>query len=541
MAILIVTKGPILGRRFPLEHDTIDVGRSTTAGVFLEAQAVSRQHARILREDGSFFVEDLGSSNGTFLNGKRIQGRLPLTEQDTLQIGPYGFVLRHSPTPSPSEEDLIIRAQVSAEFSSSQSLLAGDPAQKLQVILEIAQHLGRTLDLEVLLGKLLDQLMRLFPQTDRAMVLLAEADRLVVRAQRTRDGGEAGSYPYSRTIVQRALGEGVGLLSEDVRADERFQSSSTIASLDLRSLLCVPLIGQDGRRLGVIQLDRFRQGKAFQDEDLQLLTAVGLQTAIVLENAHLHEELLREERLRQELAVARDIQQGFLPAEFPNPAETGYEIYARVLPAREVAGDLYDFFTLEDGRVAFYIGDVSGKGMPAALFMMAVRILGRHLASAGGSPAETLCKLNTALAADNPSAMFVTLLHGVYEPAAGKLVLSSGGHPLPILRKASGKIEMISFKPGRLLGFDTGDLRLTDAPFTLEKGDTLVLYTDGFFEARNMTGSQSFGIERLCDAIKEGTNEPLANTFDRARAAVEKYIGNTEQLDDLSLFLLRRV
>src|SRR5262249_23488756 len=144
----------------------------------------------------------------------------------------------------------------------------------------------------------------------------------------------------------KALEDGVGILSEDVHADERFSPSATLTALGLRSLICVPLLSQDGHRLGIVQLDRFRTGKSFSADDLQLLTTIGLQVAVVLENASLHAELIREERLRQELALAREIQQGFLPAEFPDSEKVGYELFARVSPAREVSGDFYDFMQL---------------------------------------------------------------------------------------------------------------------------------------------------------------------------------------------------
>src|SRR5262249_8082010 len=162
------------------------------------------------------------------------------------------------------------------------------------------------------------------------------------------------------------------------------------------------------------------------------------------------------------------------------PKKVGYELYASVHPARQVSGDLYDFLTLDDGRLAFFVGDVSGKGIPAALFMVAVRTLCRHLAALGASPAETLAQLNTALAADNPSAMFVTLAHGFYEPGTGEVVIASGGHPLPLVRRTDGRVEQVPMRSGRLLGYPGGNLGLTDARFTLARGETLILYTDGY-------------------------------------------------------------
>lgn len=540
MAILVTLKGPQVGRHFALKPQNTTLGRHIDSDICLESQAVSRQHARISGEGENYFVEDLRSSNGTFLNGKAVHARTALTDKDTLQVGPYLFGLRRMPQAS-QEDSLVIRQQVSADLSSH-TLQGRDPAHKLRVVLEIAQHLGRTLEIDQLLDKLLDQLMQLFPQADRAMVLLGEGDQLVVRSQRSRGAADPTARPYSRTIVQRALKDGAGILSDDVHSDERFRAGASISSLEIRSLLCVPIIAQGGRRLGVIQLERFRLGQTFQEDELHLLTVLGIQVAAVLENAALHVELMREERLRQELAMARDIQQSFLPSQFPVPEETGYELFARLLPAREVAGDLYDFFPLGDGRIAFFVGDVSGKGMPAALFMMAVRTLARHLATAEESPAETLRKMNASLASDNPSGMFVTLVHGIYQPSTGELVFASAGHPRPLLRRADGKVNVVEFATGRLLGYETEDMKLHDVKLTLAPDETLAVYTDGITEATIPERKEMFGEERLRGALGgDRAKMSLEACADYTRAVVEEFIGEREMQDDMTLFLLRRV
>ena len=238
--------------------------------------------------------------------------------------------------------------------------------------------------------------------------------------------------------------------------------------------------------------------------------------------------------------MAREIQQGFLPTDFEALAGRGFDLFARAYPAREVSGDLYDFFLLEDGRLAFFVGDVSGKGMPAALFLVAVRTLTRHLAPSAGSPAETLARLNNALAADNPNAMFVTLVHGLYDPRSGETVLSSGGHPLPLLRRAGGQVEMVPLQNGRLLGYPGGNLYLSDLCMTLEPGETLIVYTDGFSEARAPDGTM-FGLERLQLALSEaGKQESLAAGAEEVKNGLEQFTGGVEQQDDLTLFLLRQ-
>jgi phosphoserine phosphatase RsbU/P len=542
MAILLIVQGPDQGRKYTLEGPLTVLGRQADCSICLPAKAVSRQHVQLVSTPTGYQVEDLDSSNGTFLNGSRLapRTRVPVTERDTFEVGPYTFSLRPSPTPTVTEPNLIIREKVSA-VSLNQSVYGPDAAQKLQTVLEISQSLARTLEVEALVDKLLEQLMRLFPQADRGMVLLGEPDRLVVRGQRCRHQEDATTHPYSRTIVKKALEEGIGILSDDVRGDDRFKGSTTITSLEIRSLLCVPLIGVDEKRLGVVQLDRTRSGRAFKIDDLQLLTTIGMQVAVVLDNAALHQEVLDEQRFKQELALAREIQQSYLPTDFNDFRKQGLDVFGCVHPARQVSGDLYDLMLGKDGSLAFFVGDVSGKGMPAALFMVAVHTLGRHLAASGASPSETLTLMNRALAADNPSGMFVTLAHGLCHPATGEVVLASAGHPLPLLRRSDGHVEEVAHKTGRLLGYEAGELHLSDAHFILDPGDLLFFYTDGFTEARDPSKRQMFGVERLKEVVAGfDPSTALPVGADRAKAAVDQYTGVSELQDDLTLLLLRR-
>jgi sigma-B regulation protein RsbU (phosphoserine phosphatase) len=540
MAMLITLQGPEVGRRFPLGGDQTVIGRLYESNICLSGQAVSRQHARVLRRDGQYFVEDLGSSNGTFVNGQRIDANAPkpLTDQDTMQIGPYVFALRLA-APS-ADPPMVVREKVSAQTISA-SLYGHDAATKLQVILEITQSLSRALDLDPLLDRLLEQLMRLFPQADRALALLKDQDKLVLRAQRGRGTQEMSMMPYSRTVVNRALEEGMGIWSEDVQEDERFQLSQTLTTLGLHSVLCVPMINPEGKRLGVLQVERFRKSQGFRVEDLELLTAIGLQVAVVLENVALHAERLREERLHQELAMAREIQEGFLPSDLDQFPNADFEILGRLYSARQVAGDLYDYFRLPNGKLAFFIGDVSGKGMPAALFMVMTRTLIRHIARDPGSPTHILARLNDALADDNPSCMFVTVCHGVYDPLTGELTLATAGHPPPLLQKADGTLAVVPLKPGRLLGFDQGNLHLSETRLRLDRGDRLFFYTDGLTEARQLHTREQFGLARLKETVAAfPADMTLAAMGEKIRAAALAFAEADELQDDLTLLLFRR-
>lgn len=538
MPSLIATKGPLAGREYPLGGATVVLGRQMDATIGLDSPVVSRHHARILCQDGTHFVEDLHSCNGTFLNGELLRERMRLVNGDTVQIGPFMFTYRQEQEPIPADTDLIIRQEINAD-GSDQQFLTNDPARKLEVVLEIGRHLASILDVDAILGKVVEELLRLFPQADRGLALLCEGENFALRAFRTRQAHKDESYPFSRTLVSRVLEGGVGVLSEDVKSDQRFKGVTTLDEMEILSLLCVPLIGEDGRRLGVLQLDCFEGGRCFDVDDLQLLTAVALQVSVALEKAALHAKLVREEQLRQEVALARQIQQGFLPVDFP-PPEKGFELFARVRSAREVSGDLYDFFFLEDGRVAFLVGDVSGKGVPAALFMLAVRTLARHPGTAGKSPSQALGMLNQALTADNVADVFVTLVYGIYQPSDGEVVMASCGHPPPLLRRTDGRAEVLVLPSGNVLGPDIGATGASDFHMSLAVGETLMLYTDGFTEALQPQGGTLFGVARLREAV-ESAPTSVRECAAAVERVVERFTGGGPLQDDQTLLLIRRL
>ena len=549
MARLIQLLGGEVEQSYTLDGEATILGRQNDSTVCLTGKNVSRHHAQILRRGSGYFIEDMGSSNGTFLNGQRLNAYSPqsFTDEDRIQIGAYVFRLStapsvemKSPSPdaSPAEPSLVVRESVNAT-SVKPGLLGSDPAARLHTVLELTKSLARTLDVDQLLEKLLEQLMLLYPQADRAMVILLDGERLVLRARNDRRPPESGMAPFSRTIVRRALEEGVALLSDDVKADTRFIPSDTLTQLNLHSVLCVPLVTSDGHRLGVIQIDRSCKGFGFGVDDLQLLAAVAMQVSVVMENAALHAERLREERLKREIALAREIQEGFLPDDIES-TDQSFEILGRVFPALQVAGDFYDFFPLPEGRFAFSIGDVSGKGIPAALFMGSCRTLCRYLAKEGLPPAQVLAKLNTALADENPTCMFVTLIYGVLTPETGEVTLISAGHPPPLLRRVDGSVETITLPSGRLLGYPGPRLQFVEKKMSLEPGESLVFFTDGLIEAR-MRRTPLFGFDRVVELVRSfNTGAPLAEWAEETRRAVEDFVGSLQLSDDLTLLLLRR-
>jgi serine phosphatase RsbU (regulator of sigma subunit) len=537
MATLVIRQGQDVGRPFPLGEECSVIGRTADAAIYLPSQVVSRRHAQIRCEEGAYFIEDLGSFNGTLLNGRRIVGSQPLADGDQVTVGDY--VLKFQTEADSESGTAEILEQVDAKVANA-SLFADNAQEKLQTILLLAQDLGQTLDLKPLLDRLLQNLVHLFPLADRGLVVFCEGNRLVVRAQRTRRGDD--SFSYSRTVIRKAIELGHGILSEDVHADDQFASSSTLSSLDVTSLLCVPLIGHDGKPLGAIQLDCQQPGQAFNAEHLRMLTTVSLMAAVVIENVALNAVRVREENLRHDLALGRDIQFGFLPTDVTAPPGSAYEIHAHISPAKEVSGDLYDFFPLSDGRLAFLVGDVSDKGIPAAMFMVKVQTLVRQLATVTAGPSETLSRLNNALAVNNPSSMFVTLVHGIYDGRSGAVTLGSGGHPRPLLRRADGQVDELTMPVGRLLGCFEADPGVSEVTFTLRCRETLILYSDGYTEAADPATGKMLGLEPL-KAVLGGaqTQLTLAACAEKAKQTIENFIGSGDLQDDLTLLLLRRL
>ena len=253
------------------------------------------------------------------------------------------------------------------------------PEVKLKAILEIARNLSSELKIDAVAPKILDSLMELFPQAERLFLVLVdpETKRLIRKAFRYRPAPRgppsATSVPadeipmsISRSIVNHVLGQKKAVLSQDAGSDQNLPTSASIADLKIRSVMCVPLLTPDKEALGIIQLDTSDR-KQFLQEDLDVLAAVAGQAAIAIQNAAMHESLLERERLNRDLKLAEQVQKRFLPQSVP--AIPGFEFFAHYDPAYEVGGDYYDFVPLPDDRLAIAVGDVSGKGVAAALMM----------------------------------------------------------------------------------------------------------------------------------------------------------------------------
>ena len=252
---------------------------------------------------------------------------------------------------------------------------------------------------------------------------------------------------------------------------------------------------------------------------------------------HIREITTEQERMRAELSMAKQLQASMLPSEFPPfPEKTQFDLYATMEPARMVGGDFYDFLLIDDDHLCLMLADVSGKGIPAALFMMASKIVMENCARMEQSASEILSRTNEAICQNNEKEMFLTAWLGILELSTGKLTAASAGHEYPIVRRAGGQFEVLRDKHGFVIGGLAGT-PYTEYTMQLEPGSALFLYSDGLPEAANGTG-EMFGMERTLSALNEDPGTDPKETIDRMRDRVSAFVGDAEQFDDLTMLCL---
>ena len=254
----------------------------------------------------------------------------------------------------------------------------------------------------------------------------------------------------------------------------------------------------------------------------------------------MQEEHSQLESLKGDLAIAREIQQAILPRAFPPFPEDSdkLDIAASMTPAKDVGGDFYDFFRIDENRIGFLIADVSGKGIPAAIFMAVSRTLIRATGVRGGSPAECLAYSNKLLADESVDCMFVTVFYGIMNLKTGEVSYCNAGHNPPYILKRNGKVEALPLSQDTMVGVFDG-LVYHDVSLQLDHGDALVLYTDGVTEAMNPK-NEEFGEQRLEETLEEVTLHNCQKMVEAIKSDVAAYAGDAEQSDDITILALRR-
>ncbi|MDR6881021.1 SpoIIE family protein phosphatase [Bacillus sp. 3255] len=432
------------------------------------------------------------------------------------------------------------------QLSERKRKIAEAELQRTMQLFDVSLEVNSTIQKQDLLAQIMETSSRVMNAEASSVILVDEAKGELFFDLAL---GEKGDEVRE---IRLRIGEGIAgwvaqtgqsVKIDDAAQDDRW-SSKVAKRVDYptRNMLCVPLVSK-GKIIGVLQVLNKRDDAHFTDRDLQLLESISSPIAASLENAMLYDALEKttkaKERMESELRIATDIQMGFLPREGLQAAHesAAAETRAYIRPAREVGGDFYDYFRIGENKLFFALGDVSDKGIPAALFMAVTMTLLKGKMAPDMSPGELLTSVNRELYKDD-STMFATIFCGVLDVSTGSLHYSDGGHCPPYLVRENGDVEQLKGKKGLPLGV-MDDMIYADNEAFLGLGDRIVLYTDGITEAEDRKQEQ-YGYSRLHERLKRELASSQAELLERLVRDVDMFANGAVQSDDIAVLVVDR-
>ena len=553
MAFLHIVAGPLEGTRFPVSSQRAEtiIGRDGTCDIVLPFGTVSRRHARLIRDDEGCQVEDLGSINGTFLNGHRLQGRAKLRHGDRINI--YHIALTFDgdePVPAghPGADSAIadrsLPAPPDAAEPAEETCILGhvadtDPEMpsrieqlQLRSITQINRRLGGSFDLDQVLPRVLDLLFEAFPQAATGQILLLDSRRRLIpkalKHGRDDDSTILNMRPMDQSLAAEVIRSGTVYVGQG-------EQSSSVLDEGPGCTVMTPVMGPSGQCRGVIGIELECDQPIDADAEVDFLEAVAAAVGQAVEHAESHVRLLAADRREQQFHHARDVQLQLLPHHRPKVA--GYELASFYAAAEEVGGDCFDYLRLRDGRLIVTLGDVAGKGLPAALKMARLTGEVRHCLLGSSSVKTAMRLLNRECFLRDLG--FITFIFCLVDPIQHTITLANAGHLPPLLRRAaSGEVESVWSENG---GFPLGieaDQEFHPLTVPMEPGDLLLLYSDGLTEAMNPT-SDLFGSRRTRDCVVRNGTEPRSLLAGLIKD-VEEFRDGQPASDDLCLVSLKR-
>jgi sigma-B regulation protein RsbU (phosphoserine phosphatase) len=544
------------GRTFrrDIDAERVSIGRSSKNDVNLSFDlSLSRFHAEVTRREGRYFLADVGSRNGTSLNGRPVSQPTELKVGDQIALGETRILFSAEPGPQVAIEDRpVLNADsstmtiplediISAPMAPTGPPAPGKPAQAaapesrtLAVLTRAGMELINYRPLDEVFEAIMDLVFEAIP-AERGFLMLLEGDspELVSKVVRDLKKSYGGTISLSRSIAHSVVENRQSVLTADAQTDERFKMKESIVLQGIHSAMCVPL-WNNRAVIGLIYVDTVNAAKTFSPEDLKLLTLLANIAAVKIENARLFEDTLKKERMEKEMQHAAEIQRKLLPVG--TPVFTGYELAGFNDPCREVGGDYFDFID-RGGRLGFAIGDVSGKGMGAALLMATVRASFRAHIEAPCTLESLASSLNNTILQSANSNNFVSFFYGELEGPSGKIDFVNAGHNPPIIVRTGGEVERLKAS-GLILGVFPG-ARHSAAATSLAPGDLLVAFSDGVTETQNPAGDE-YGEERLIELLLRERTRPAAGVQDQVAASIKAFAGTEPQYDDVTLVVLKR-
>jgi serine phosphatase RsbU (regulator of sigma subunit) len=406
---------------------------------------------------------------------------------------------------------------------------------ELSILNELSAAIGASRDVQEVIQTIIRRSLKAVRAEQGVITLVGEEatdpTRTLVRTMAS--SGETEAYSPDQNLLGWMHLHKRPLVINDPRGDDRFRGVRWPESV--RSIVSVPMIAQS-RLIGILTLyNKKRDDAGFSGEDQRLLAILAAQSAQIVENARLYQEERKLLEMQQQVRLAFDIQSSLLPSEAPTLP--GYELAAITLPAAEVGGDYFDYIRMDDGRLAISVGDVSGKGMPAALLMANVQATLRGQTVNGDGPATSLGNSNRLLCQSTRRGSFVTLFLGFLDAAGHEVRYANAGHNRPYLVRGDGTVDMLALG-GLVAGF-MPDHVYGEESRSLSPGDMLVVFSDGVTEAFN-EGHEQYGEERLIETIRELRGRPARQVVDGIVDRVKTFAGAHPQSDDITLLVVRR-
>ncbi|HIE97043.1 MAG TPA: FHA domain-containing protein [Planctomycetes bacterium] len=527
------------------------LGRHPDCTVQLDSNMVSRFHAQIVKQDDQILLEDLGSGNGSFLNGKQLEASSPTTLKngDRIKLGPIKFRFEDESTTDADSSRFGITAGLEFSEDSSSTIMgaaaAGGyglldvrPEDKLKGILKINKALAGTVKVENITPRILESLFEIFPQADRGSILIRSSPGapLLPVAQKHRDLNNDETVRLSRTILEKVLEEKSAILSADAASDSRFSASESISSLTIHSMMCVPMLDLEDNPFGVINLDTQNPMKRFTDDDLQLLLAVASQAANAYENARLLVTYMAKQKQDKEMDIAMGVQRALLPEKLPDVK--GYQFFASYDAAQAVGGDYFDCFMIGDDKVCVSFGDVAGKGVPGALIMSRIASVVQNTMTFTDDVSVAIHRINDHMCHSMVEGRFVTYILGVIDLKTNIITLANAGHMSPVIKKADGTIEEFS---DDIIGIPIGIMsgyQYEVVERRIDPGDIFTLITDGVDEAMDHDDNL-YSKERAVRFIENGSTDPEQLGKDLL-ADVRSHANGRAQNDDITIMVFGR-
>ena len=535
MAELIITLSDGRTQQHVLDTGMQVMGRDPTCDVVLDDSSASRRHVRLYHRDGVYYLEDLGSKNGTLVNNEQIR-TVPLHHLDQILIGSVEVrFLDHVAGDRPSTVVIADKGATedTTHYSSrNQALVLTE--RRLQMLYELSERLTTLRDRDALLEDALGICFETL-RFERGAIGVRQyrgrgVDWPVVRNLR----GAGGELTISRSILGRALDYGERAIVTD-SGRGKIDPTVSMVQHGIRSAMCVPLKSED-EILGVIYGDRVSTGTVYTKEDVDFLAGLARQVTIGLVNARLLEEQKSKLALEAELAVAREIQQQLFPHALP--ARERLTIAALNDPGRTVSGDYYDVIQRPDGRVGFLIADVSGKGVAASLLMSNLQAAVRMTLPDCDDLGAVMKRWNALLYANTDVSKFVTCLAGILDPAARRLTYASAGHHLPyVITQGSARPVSPAPEPEYPLGVAEEVAYKAASQALGSEPCTIFCFTDGVLEAMDPEGNL-FGEERMEEVLLECPDLEPEGLIRRLRKAIAGFCREAPQSDDITMIAM---